>query len=792
LIDNLGEKELEQKYTELSKQEDFMNAKIIHSWIEVWKKTISIYPHNIAIIEVNGVSITYNDLDILSNQYSNLALKTKYKTIGVRISNSINFLACVIGLIKCNIIAVLFPDNEPVNNTIETAKNNGVNYIISDIKLPGITHTNYSEVSQYSQQSSASNIDHISLDSTAVVIFTSGTTGHRKGALFSHRRLVGAGICWSLYTKLKKQERCYICLPLYHGNGLAVAFSSCVQTGATAVIRNKFSASNLLTDLRNYNCSLMVYIGELWRILDKLPRKNNDSENPLKVIFGNGLTEELWKITIERFGITDIVEHYGATEMPDRALINWTNIPGYCGYIPPNHTQQTNIAFLSSEGTISSDENYGEILLRVPNNTYKGYFDPNSNADKVIIDKVTGILWWRSGDILKRNSRGYYSFIERKGENFRWKGENISVSEVESSIYKSELVRYAMVGSVNIPHYKEKGGVAYIQIKKKFNINLLIQELQKYLPSYSIPIFIRISKKTFPLTSTFKLKRQYITEQGWESSDYVLHNGQYITLSDVIKKGIIEGNELPNFRCVPSHPSKLLGKVAFCTRLWQGPRSIPDIKKWIDLVTISSAIRLVSMDDDANNTYGSYLKSNSVKTLHVRPWQSITFALNVLVHEAISSGAEYLFILSPDIIIRQENIIQMLSHMEDDTLVVGVKICLQHGLDPGLVRLSGQTSPWNTCAIWNLKKLGLTGFLSISDGLITGNKAGMEEVPVIALQQYLFPSQSKAKLISLKSLPHSFRDENYFSNSIHEKNIRAQKQLDLLGISSGSVIILSE
>ena len=146
-------------------------------------------------------------------------------------------------------------------------------------------------------------------------IYTSGTTGKSKAARFSNRRFIGAGVTWSIQMDLTKDDNYYITLPLYHGNGGVVAVSAIMRVGGVCVLREKFSASNFLPDIRKFGCTATIYIGELWRYMYNTPEKEDDADNPLRVAAGNGLRKDIWDNVVSRFGIKKIVEHYGQTEM---------------------------------------------------------------------------------------------------------------------------------------------------------------------------------------------------------------------------------------------------------------------------------------------------------------------------------------------------------------------------------------------------------------------------------------------------------------------------------------------
>ena len=170
---------------------------------------------------------------------------------------------------------------------------------------------------------------------------------------------------------------------LCHGNALAVAFSSCLMAGATAVIREGFSVSNFLPDIRRFQCTSMVYIGELWRYLLSTARRPDDGDHTLGTIFGNGLAASLWGPVTERFGITHVVEHFGATEMPAGALTNWTGRPGYCGFIPAGHPESGDVLLVDESGQEVPHGVAGEAMFKTPDNRYRGYLAPALDNGKL-------------------------------------------------------------------------------------------------------------------------------------------------------------------------------------------------------------------------------------------------------------------------------------------------------------------------------------------------------------------------------------------------------------------------
>jgi fatty-acyl-CoA synthase len=441
----------------------------------------------------------------------------------------------------------LLNNREPEPRQIEHALSSGTKVVFGN-SIKGLEHFDIEDVlsSEIKQnfEMKCEEIPTNNLDNPAFVIFTSGTTGKSKGALFSHRRMLGAGIAWSLRTGMTCSDNCYIPLPLYHGNALAVAFSSVIYARATATVRAKFSVSEFFSDINRYECSHMVYIGELWRyILNKIKTNENKS---LKVIFGNGLTKSLWDEVVQRFDIKHVVEHFGATEMPAGALTNWYNISGYCGYLPPNNPRLSEM--------ILADENYkpveygknGEALFLVPSGKYRGYLDSSLDEAKLQRDVFQrGDLWWKSGDLLQSHENGFFTFIERLGDTYRYKGENVACVDVEEVIRESYELDEVIVYGISLPSIDGKIGMASLVITRLFHPNEILQYLQDNLPNYALPYFIRVQKEKHQTTSTLKIQKTKIAKEGIENykelEHFVLIDGSYQKVNQELYNSAMNG-----------------------------------------------------------------------------------------------------------------------------------------------------------------------------------------------------------------------------------------------------------
>ena len=537
----------EEKYHDMAQKEQNIWAGIegnlTENWTQVWQEKAKIYADNIVVKEVaTARSFTYKELDIASESIANyIRAHIQDSRIGLYHDNAFDFLAALIGINKTGRLAVLFNTREPMARVKDMANRAEVNIVFGN-PIEGLTYHDIPTLISTATQAPIM-IEDLSttLEDPAFVIFTSGTSGPSKPALFSHRRMIGAGVAWSLRTFMSEKHSCYITLPLYHGNALAVAFSAVVMAGATAVLRPKFSVTHFFEDINMYECSHMVYIGELWRYL--LQTYDDNPNEHLKTIFGNGLTKNLWDEVVSRYKIEHVVEHFGATEMPASALTNWMNEAGYCGYMPPSHHDYDDIIMIDEEGKEVAVGEVGEAIFRVPKNRYRGYLDPALDAPKVL--EREGYLWWRSGDLLKRNKEGFFTFVDRVGDSYRFKGENVASTDVEEVLMQSGYCREAVVYGINFPHIDGKIGMASLVLKKPLDEGFYTF-LQEHLGSYALPYFLRISKDSHTTTSTLKIQKKLLAEQAIEGYKYnkshlVLFQEKYRTIDDTIYKRLQSG-----------------------------------------------------------------------------------------------------------------------------------------------------------------------------------------------------------------------------------------------------------
>jgi fatty-acyl-CoA synthase len=285
------------------------------------------------------------------------------------------------------------------------------------------------------------------LDSTALYIYTSGTTGLPKAAHVSHYRLMRWSQWFAGLMDTRPEDRMYDCLPLYHSVGGVVAVGALLVSGGSVVIRPRFSVSDFWRDVTDERCTLFQYIGELCRYLVNAPPQPLETEHSLRLACGNGLRPEVWEAFKTRFRIPRILEYYASTE-GTFSLYNCEGKPGSIGRIPSFLSHRLPVALLrvapdTSEPVRGADgfceacatDEAGEAVGLMPAEggaragRFEGYADAAASERKVLRDVFKpGDAWYRTGDLMRRDAAGFYYFVDRLGETFRWKGENVSTA----------------------------------------------------------------------------------------------------------------------------------------------------------------------------------------------------------------------------------------------------------------------------------------------------------------------------------------------------------------------------
>ena len=390
-------------------------------------------------------------------------------------------------------------------------------------------------------------------------VFTSGTTGLPKASIQTHRRWITC-LNWfgAVNLNLKTDDVMYVSIPFFHTNALSVAWPCAAVSGAALAIRRRFSVSNFWKDIRKFDATAFIYIGEICRYLINQEPSADDKKNRVSKIVGNGLRPEIWKEFTTRFGISKVFELYGAAD-GTAGFTNTFNIEGSVGWCASKfaiveYDMEAEQPFRDGDNFMQKVDRgksglcIAELSESMP---FAGYTNKSANEKRILRDVFEkGDIWFDTGDILRDIGFKHAQFVDRLGDTFRWKGENVSTGEVEEIVNISHaFISGSTVYGVPIPGTDGKAGMAAILADIKpdeFDFVKMVTALRKDLPSYAIPIFIRFITE-FDTTATHKIKKHELRTEGIDlekvkSPIYVLLPGAdtYVPLTETIHTEILD------------------------------------------------------------------------------------------------------------------------------------------------------------------------------------------------------------------------------------------------------------
>jgi len=398
----------------------------------------------------------------------------------------------------------------------------------------------------------------------AFYIYTSGTTGLPKASNFTHLRMLFMMHGFVGGLNVKRTDRIYNVLPLYHSAGGVCAVGMGLLTGGSVVIKRKLSVHEFWDDVHRYDATIFQYIGELCRYLLNAPPAKYERDHKIRAITGNGLRPEIWKNFQDRFAIPKIVEFYGATE-GNVSMLNYDGTVGAVGRIPSYMRRifATRIVKFDVEHEMPvrgpegfciecADNEAGECIGEISNEagkTFDGYSKAADTQKKILEDVFAkGDRWFRTGDLMKRDAHGYFYFVDRIGDTFRWKGENVATSEVAEALSVTPGVKEANVYGVHVPGQDGRAGMAALVTGSGFDIAGLAAAVARNLPAYARPAFVRLLPE-LEITGTFKQRKVELVKDGFDPAAiadplYRIDHarGQYVPLTPADYAGIVGGS----------------------------------------------------------------------------------------------------------------------------------------------------------------------------------------------------------------------------------------------------------
>ncbi|NLW92654.1 MAG: long-chain-acyl-CoA synthetase [Syntrophomonadaceae bacterium] len=372
----------------------------------------------------------------------------------------------------------------------------------------------------------------VTSDDVIVYIYTSGTTGFPKACAVTQKRWLILGNLSEIVGQMTPESVQYMVLPLYHNSGFDIGYSATIISGGAMVLRRKFSARNFWSEVRRHNADLFIYVGELCRYIYNQPPQPDDADNPLKSVIGNGMRGDLMVPFKERFGIQTLIEIYGATEGVG-SFLNLAGIPGMCGNLSMLGRRQGEvIKFDLDTDEIIRDENgyaikcsAGETGLLVCEvndlNVFAGYVNnPQATTEKLMHNLLQeGDCYFNSGDLVALAEDDYFSFVDRMGDTFRWKSENVSTTQVSNLVNHFGQMEDVNVYGVQVPGMEGRCGMAAIKLLEGETLDWakLGAFVCEKLPSYARPYFIRL-RDTIDATNSFKQVKTQLQKEGFDPS----------------------------------------------------------------------------------------------------------------------------------------------------------------------------------------------------------------------------------------------------------------------------------
>ncbi len=485
--------------------------------------------------------VTYRDANAAANRYAAVLAAHgvgKGDVVAIMLRNSPNAVLAMLATVKCGAVAGMINYHQRGEVLAHSLGLLDAKVLVAETDLvsavaecggSGTTETlTIEDLERFAVNAPATNpasASSVQARDTAFYIFTSGTTGFPKASVMTHLRWLKALAAFGgVGLRLKSSDALYSCLPLYHNNALTVALASVINSGATLALGTSFSASKFWDEVIGSRATAFIYIGEICRYLLNQPTKPTDRAHNVRVIAGNGLRPEIWDEFTQRFGIGRVCEFYASSE-GNTAFINVFNVPKTTGLFPMplayvEYDPDTGAPLRDDNGRVRRVPAGEPGLLLSPVNRlqpFDGYTDKASSEKKLVRNAFReGDCWFNSGDVMSPQGMGHAAFVDRLGDTFRWKGENVATTQVEAALASDDSVEQCTVFGVEIPRTGGRAGMAAVKLREgaKFDGQSLARAVYAQLPPYALPLFVRVVE-SIEQTTTFKSRKVQLREQGY-------------------------------------------------------------------------------------------------------------------------------------------------------------------------------------------------------------------------------------------------------------------------------------
>jgi fatty-acyl-CoA synthase len=505
-----------------------------------------------------GRTVSYGEMDAIANRFAHwgkgLGLR-RGQTVALFMPNRLEYFCIWYGLSKIGVVTALI-NNQLSGPALAHCLNiSGAAQVIVDAEtspvfaaarpllekklqewILGPAHGDQRDLLQALKSCSQlppdrSVRDDMRARDTCLYIFTSGTTGLPKAARITHVRgqLYMRGFAGA--TNARSSDRIHVALPLYHATGGLCALGAAFLNGGSVFLKRRFSATHFWNEVVGEGCTMFVYIGELCRYLVNQPPSEDETRHKLRMAFGNGLRPDIWPEMKRRFRIPEILEFYGSTE-GNVSMFNFDGREGAIGRAPKWLRNRFNVRLIQYD--VETGEpvrnlaglcveagpgQVGECIGHIGGDArseYAGYVDKEASEKKIVRDVFEkGDAWFATGDLMKADADGYFYFVDRIGDTFRWKGENVSTSEVAERLSGAPGVHEATIYGVAVPGAEGRAGMAALVVGPEFDIKAFDDLARAELPGYAQPLFVRILP-SIATTGTFKIRKLDLVDDGYD------------------------------------------------------------------------------------------------------------------------------------------------------------------------------------------------------------------------------------------------------------------------------------
>ena len=536
-----------------------------------FEKAVKRNPNGMALL-FEEQKYTYTELNQWANQISHYYLSLGAKkgdVIAVMIENRSELVACIVALAKIGVTAALVNTSQvgkvlahsinlvnPIAVIVGEECRVAVDEIRNDLSVAperlhwfadqatlidaGKAPKGFQNLAQLIEQFPKFNpptTQSVKGKDGLFYIYTSGTTGLPKAVIFTNSRWTLAYGTYGHILNLTPDDVMYVTLPLYHATGTVVCWCGVIAGAATLAIRRKYSTSSFWKDVQKFDASAIGYVGELCRYLMDAPASDLEKGHRVTKMIGNGMRPNIWDKFKERFGIEEVLELYASSE-GNVGFSNVFNFDNTVGFSPTPYAviqfdKEKNEPIRNKKGWCIKVKK-GEVGLLVGKITrrspFDGYTDPEKNKSVIIKDMFKhGDAYFNTGDLVRDIGFRHAQFVDRLGDTFRWKGENVSTTEVENMVSEYSKISEAVVYGVEIPNTNGRAGMAAITLHPNAVLDEqdckdMLVEFKKCLPAYAVPLFLRIQQQV-ETTGTFKYQKSKLKEQGFDpekTSDRIL------------------------------------------------------------------------------------------------------------------------------------------------------------------------------------------------------------------------------------------------------------------------------